>query len=262
MEINMKLTQEMITACLDEIDGKTSFYYKNLVTGEVMAVRPQEKLLAASVIKLFVLVYVFSRFEDGTLDPQETMTLREQDKVPPSGALYFLHEGLEVTLMDLCKLMIVFSDNVATNLLCDRVGISEIVQWMKEQGYTTSVLARKMYDVESAQKGLQNYICATEVADLLERLYKGSIVSEKACTQMLQILKEQQVNGKIPFFLERLEDAPEIAHKTGEDDGITNDVGIVFAKEPFMLLFLGNEVDTAEYERLMQDLSLELYYSE
>lgn len=162
MGINMKLTQEMITACLDEIDGKTSFYYKNLVTGEVMAVRPQEKLLAASVIKLFVLVYVFSRFEDGTLDPQETMTLREQDKVPPSGALYFLHEGLEVTLMDLCKLMIVFSDNVATNLLCDRVGISEIVQWMKEQGYTTSVLARKMYDVESAQKGLQNYICATE----------------------------------------------------------------------------------------------------
>lgn len=253
------MNQETIERKLNEIGGKTSFFFKNLQTGEVIAVRENERMLAASVIKLFVLAYAFEQFESGAWNQEEMVVLREKDKVPPSGALYFLHEGTELTLLDLCKLMIVFSDNVATNLICEKATIQAIVTWMKQQGYSTSILNRKMYDVERARLGFQNYICASEVADLLEKMERGTLVSEKASAQMIAILKEQQVNGKIPFFLERIEDAPEIAHKTGEDDGITNDVAIIYGRNPFLLLMLGNEVDTAAYERLMQDLAYDIY---
>ncbi len=72
---------------------------------------------------------------------------------------------------------------------------------------------------------------------------------------MLRILKNQRLNGKISFFLHGRAD---IAHKTGEDDGITHDVGIVYAPQPFIVCFCGNEVEVPEFERFMQDVSLEL----
>ena len=71
---------------------------------------------------------------------------------------------------------------------------------------------------------------------------------------MLQILKDQRLNGKIPFFL----DDYEIAHKTGEDDGITHDVGIVFADHPVLLCFASNHTDVPAFERLIQDMARDL----
>ena len=76
---------------------------------------------------------------------------------------------------------------------------------------------------------------------------------------MLDILKCQQLNGKIPFYLKALENEPEIAHKTGEDTGITHDVGIVFGDDPFIVCFCGNETDTPKFERVMAEISLELF---
>lgn len=76
---------------------------------------------------------------------------------------------------------------------------------------------------------------------------------------MLTILKCQQLNGKIPFYLKALEEEPEIAHKTGEDTGITHDVGIIFGREPFIVCFCGNETDTPRFERMMAEISLELF---
>ena len=86
---------------------------------------------------------------------------------------------------------------------------------------------------------------------LLELLAQGKCVSEKADAQMLSILRDQRLNGKIPFFLGDYE----IAHKTGEDDGTTHDVGIVYARHPVILCFASNHTDVPAFERLMQDLS-------
>ena len=72
-------------------------------------------------------------------------------------------------------------------------------------------------------------------------------------------MKDQRLNGKIPFYIHTLPEHGRIAHKTGEDTGITHDVGIVYAKQPFVLVFLGNETDVARYEREMADISLMLY---
>lgn len=252
---------DLIQARLKDFPGQTACYFENLCTGETVSWHAEDPLLSASVIKLFVLAAAFEQMKQGILSREERVVLHEADKVPPSGALYFLHEGVELTVMDLCRLMIVFSDNVATNLLCDRIGIPYIQDFMKRNGFEKSVLNRKMFDYESAKKGLQNYVTAAEVGRFFSMLYHEELVSAAASREMLSILKEQQVNGKIPFYLERLDDAPEIAHKTGEDEGITNDAGIVYGKTPFILSLLGNSIDTAAYEKVMQDLALELYTS-
>ena len=88
---------------------------------------------------------------------------------------------------------------------------------------------------------------------------KVVVILGASSRKMLAILGDQQLNGKIPFYLKALPDEPEIAHKTGEDTGITHDVGIVYGREPFIVCFCGNETDTPRFERVMAEISLELY---
>ena len=85
----------------------------------------------------------------------------------------------------------------------------------------------------------------------------GTLLGGKADSQMMSILKNQRLNGKLPFFLHGR--GVKIAHKTGEDDGITHDVGVVYAPKPFVVCMLSNEVDVPAFERLMQDTALEMY---
>ena len=91
---------------------------------------------------------------------------------------------------------------------------------------------------------------------LLERIRKGTLISKEASEKMLGILLNQRLNGKLPFFLHSR--GIKVAHKTGEDDGITNDVGIIFAQHPVICCVLCNDVDVPVAERMMQDLALML----
>ena len=70
----------------------------------------------------------------------------------------------------------------------------------------------------------------------LEKIYNKELIDKKSSEEMISILKNQRLNGKIPFFLQSIKPKIEIAHKTGEDTNITHDVGIVFDKEPFILI--------------------------
>ena len=244
---------------LSKINGKVGFYYKNLVTGEVISYNEKEPMLAASLIKLTVLGEVFREIENGEISEQEVFTTRDEEKVPSCGALNYMDEDLNVTLKDLYTLMIILSDNYATNILIDRCKIENINDFIKENGLKNTLLKRKMFDSVGASKGLENYTSAEDMALLLEKIYNGTLVSKEASAKMLEVLKNQRLNGKIPFFLSSGENKVQIAHKTGEDTNITHDVGIVLGEEPFIICFLGNEVNVPEFERVMQDLSLEIY---
>ena len=244
---------------LRKMPGSVSFYYRNLVTGEEMAYRPEESMMAASVIKLYIMAEAFRRIDRGELDANRMIAMKREDSVPSCGAVAYLHEGLQVTVTDLITLMIIFSDNTATNVLIDLMGLEDIGRGIRELGFQDASLQRKMFDLEKSDRGIQNRITAGETGRLLRRLYEGTLVSREASEQMLSIMKNQQLNGKIPFYLPALVDEPEIAHKTGEDSGITHDVGIVYGKQPFIVCFCGNETDVPAYERLMAEISLELY---
>ena len=246
---------------LKRIQGDVSFYYKNLITNNTIKYNEDKIMRAASTIKLTILVEAFKQIKEGKIKKEEIFITCEKDKVPSCGALNYMKENLKVTLEDLYILMIILSDNYATNILIDKLGIDNINKTIKEIGLKNTILNRKMFDREKAILGLENYISAGDIGYLLEKMYNKELIDEKSSEEMINILKNQRLNGKIPFFLQSLNPKIEIAHKTGEDTNITHDVGIVFGNEPFIICFCGNNVNVPEYERLMQDITFDLYKS-
>ena len=103
--------KEIILNRLKNIQGNVGFYYKNLVTNEVIEYNSEEPMLAASIIKLTVMVEAFNQIKQGMIDKNYIFTTIEEDKVPSCGALNYMEEGLQVTLKDLYTLMIILSDN-------------------------------------------------------------------------------------------------------------------------------------------------------
>lgn len=251
--------REEIIQRLQELPGRIGFYYRNLTTGEVIGWNESEPMMAASVIKLFIMAEAFRQIEEGKLDKDRLVTVRRKDCVPSCGAIRYMHDGLQVSVEDLYTLMIILSDNSATNYMIDILGEDAVNDCIRSLGYRTTVLNRKMYDEEKSARGIQNYITAAEVGDLLTRMYRGTLISSAASKEMLRIMGDQRLNGKIPFFIHTIPGHAAIAHKTGEDDGITHDAAVIFTKKPFVVVFCGNETDVAAYERVMADISLELY---
>ena len=236
--------------------GHVAFYYRPLDGGCAQMYNEMMPLVAASVIKIPIMVEAFRQFESGELNPLATYRIKPEDKMPSCGALNRMHDGLEVTLRDLVELMIVLSDNSATNILIDRLGIARVNATLEAEGLKVTRLRRKLFDKAGMEAGLSNHVCAREIGLLLERMYAGTLVSPQASTEMLEILRNQKLNVKMPFFLKPRGIA--CAHKTGEDDGITHDVGVVYARRPFVLCMLSEETDVPAFERLIQDVAREL----
>ena len=251
--------EQDILGRLEKLPGKIGFYYKNLVTGEVITYQEDESFLAASVIKLYIMAEAVRQCKEGILTKDDMVVIDKAKCVPSCGALTYMHDGLEVTIQDLYTLMIILSDNSATNFLIDILGEEAINDGIRALGHEKTQLNRKMYDTEKSARGIQNYVCPIELGEFLERLYHGEVFDADSSEHMLSVMKDQRLNGKIPFHIHTLPEHGRIAHKTGEDTGITHDVGIVYAKQPFVLVFLGNETDVARYEREMADISLMLY---
>lgn len=234
--------------------GRVGFWAKPL-DGEATGFNEDLPLVAASVVKVPVMVEAFRQFRAGLLDPDEQVTIRPEDRMPSCGALTYLSDKVRPTLMDLTTLMIILSDNTAANLMIDRVGVDAVNRTMEERGVPGICLRRKFFQPQLAALGVTNTVTARGCGVLLEKMAKGELLGGEDDARMLSILYNQRLNGKIPFFLHGVK----IAHKTGEDDGTTHDAALIQAKRPFVLCMLSNDVDVPEYERLMQDTARELY---
>lgn len=252
----MQDDREQILDLLAQVPGKVGFYYKNLITGASFSYHADQPLIAASVIKLPIMVEAFRQVRDGETTEDALFYVDPKQKKPSCGVLTYLRNGLEVSLMDLVTVMIIVSDNTATNMLIDFLGVDRVNETVQAMGATGTRLNRRLFEPELARQGIQNYITAGDIGRLLEKIYREELVSPQASRRMLDILSHQQLNGKIPFHLHS--QGIRVVHKTGEDNGITHDVGIVLAPQPFVVCICSNEVDVPAFERLMQDISLRL----
>ena len=168
-----------------------------------------------------------------------------------------MHDGLQVTVGDLVTLMIILSDNTATNLLIDRLGPDAINRTREALGLSgRTVCRRKLFMPELSARGITNHVTAADIALLLERIHNGTCVNPAASAEMMDILRNQRLNGKMPFHLSPR--GIRCAHKTGEDydDGITHDVGIILTDPPKIFCFLAEGANVPEAERALQDLAL------
>ena len=249
----LAIREEMAT-----IPGHLGFYYKNLTTGYEFGIREEEAYLAASVIKLPLYLHILQQCADGKLDMEEVLTVTREDKMPSCGALTLFTGDVDVNIRTLCRLMIVLSDNTATNKLIGRCTIPGANEGFRAMGLQQTVLRRLLFDAEASARGLQNTVSPKEMGMLLERLYRNGHVSPEASKEAMDTLLLQQVDHKLGG---KLFDAP-IAHKTGEDENLSNDVGIIFAKEPFVICFTGHDTDVYRWEDLMRRAAFDLYQAQ
>jgi beta-lactamase class A len=247
----------MVNIVIDRLKsskGKIGFYYKNLVTNEEISFNENETFFAASVIKLPILAAVFSEVSKGNASLSELIKVKNNDKVPGCGALYSFTDEPAADLQTFCNLMITISDNTATNVLIKHFTIEKLSEKFMKMGLKNTKLKRLLFDRDAKQRGMENLFTPKEIGMLLEQIYNRTFVNAKVSEEIEKILLEQQINHKIPSRLPNIR----IAHKTGEDDGITHDVGVVYADEPFIIVFASNETDVHEFEKVIRDISYEL----
>ena len=152
------------------LPGQVGCYYKDLTSGETFGFRAEEAFLAASVIKLPIYAAVMKLAAEGKLDLSETLLCREEDKLPPCGALYFFTGDIHLDIRTLCALMITLSDNTATNLLIRRLGMDSLNEQFRAMGLKGTRLERLLFDGEAAARGLENRTVPEEMGALLERI--------------------------------------------------------------------------------------------
>ena len=247
---------EIIRNEMDSIPGHTGFYYLNLVNGDEYGVREDEVFGAASVIKLPLYMHIMAECAAGRMSLDDKLTITEADKVPICGALTLFTGDVEADVRTLCKLMISISDNTATNKLIDYSTIPGAQAGFRSMGLEKTQLTRKLFDRTASRAGLRNTICPKEIGHLFAMLYRNEFVSEVVCKEIIDTLLLQQVDHKLNGKI--CGEVP-IAHKTGEDDELSNDVGIVYAKEPFVICFAGHDTDVYRWEDLMRQATYELY---
>ena len=250
---------ESIRARMETIPGHTGFYYLNLVTGLEYGVREDEVFGAASVIKLPLYMHVLAECAAGRMSMDELLTITQVDKVPICGALTLFTGDIQADIRTLCKLMISISDNTATNKLIDRCTIPGAQSGFHRMGLHKTQLTRKLFDRAASRAGLRNVICPKEIGQLLAMLYRNEFISNAVCKEAIDTLLLQQVDHKLNG---RICGEVAIAHKTGEDDQLSNDVGIVYAPQPFVVCFAGHDTDVYRWEDLMRNAAYELWQAQ
>ncbi len=240
---------------METLPGHLGFYYKNLTTGFTYGVREEEAYLAASVIKLPLFLHVLKLSASGKLSLEDRLTVKEEKKMPSCGALTLFTGPVDADIHTLCRLMIALSDNTATNVLMEHCTIPAVNESFREWGLRQTVLRRLLFDSEASARGLQNTVSPKEMGLLLERLYRGEFETPELSRLALDTLLLQQIGHKLDG---KLQGEVDIAHKTGEDDLLSNDVGIVYAPQPFILCFTGHDTDCYPWEDLIRRGAYEL----
>jgi beta-lactamase class A len=215
------------------LDGVLGIALKDLKTGKTFLLNEREVFPQASSIKIAILLEVFKQAEEGRLKLDEFIALEDSRKVAGSGVLFYLgRPSLSLSVRDTAVLMTVLSDNTATNLLIDRVGMAAVNERMDALGLPKTRLRRKMMDLKAAGEGRENVSTPLEMLTLLEKVWKGGILKEPYRKDLLEILaipKDSPLRSGIP-------DGVDVAEKPGELEAVRCDSGIVMLPgRPYIL---------------------------
>jgi beta-lactamase class A len=232
----------------NHLDGVMGVAIEDLKTGDQFFLHENEVFAQASSIKITVLANLYLQAQQGTLKLTDLYTVQSSDLVPDSDIMNGLTPGVtRITLRDLATMMVAVSDNSATNVLIDRVGMANVNAMLDSLGLTHTRLRRKMMDLEAAKQGRENISTPREMMILLEALYGGKVMNKESTEDFFKILstnKDSWIPRDLPADVK-------IANKPGSLEAVRNDSGIVFVEgRPYvicvMTAFLANERDGEE----------------
>ncbi len=226
-----------LTPLYEGFSGEVSVALGSFSGADTYARRADEPKPAASLIKLPIMLTILERVAQGELRLDERLELTAKGQVSGSGVLQNLQPGLKPTLHDLLTLMIIVSDNTATNLLIERAGLEAINLWCRQNGlYGTRIVGKLQLPEaernEAQRRGERNLTCAADVLGLLMGLARGDLLPPAETEVALSILKRQVFTEALARYLptDPELDTPhvEVASKSGCLAGVWHDAGIVF----------------------------------
>ena len=254
--------KDILEEAASGLEGTLGVSVKHLGSGESASLNGGELFPTASVFKVPVIVEFFRQLEAGEVALDEKKTLAESDKVPGSGILKELSVGLELTYGDLLKLMMILSDNTATDMVVERVGMDRVNANLRALGLEKTTLVADCRDIlfdllgfddlpdeektialfDEKVKGVtpggtwslgveeNDVTTPDEMLRLVEMIVEGEATGRESCDEILTIMSKCQTGTyRIPKYLPR-EDI-ELAHKTGSLPGVKNDVALITIRE-------------------------------
>jgi beta-lactamase class A len=211
--------------------GKAAVAVKHMVSGESYEYHATDVLPTASLIKFPVMIEAYRQAGDKQVDLDSPIVLRKHDMVGGSGVLtYHFSDGATIKLRDAVRLMIAFSDNTATNLVLDAVGIGATAATMERLGYPNTKIHSKVFrrDTSVFPKRSERFglgsTTPSEMVRLCEAVYRKRILTPEACDAMLAHLRACEDKDKFPRFLPP---GTKVAFKTGSLDDTRTAAGII-----------------------------------
>lgn len=227
-----ELKQKLISE-INRFSGTAGVVVKDLETNWEICYNKDELFASASVAKIPIMAACFLAAEEGRLKLDRNVALKAGDKLTGSGILKEVRPGTTFSVEELIGRMIYDSDNTATNMLTNMVDIGYLNNSFAAFGLKNTNLSRKIADYRSRDKGIENYTTAEDMASILERIYRRSIVNKDVSEKCLKLLKLQRGANRISKYLPA---GITIAHKTGLERGVCHDVGIVFTRKGDFLI--------------------------
>ncbi len=253
------LPAEQLKAVAQDFPGSLGFYLEDLTSGAVCHHNADRRYPTASVCKVPVMIELFRQAGEGSVDLMERRRLRRDISHHGTGALSMLKDDPELTTYDYARLMVSYSDNMATDMVMEAVGLHNVNPTMEKLGYPNTRVNMTMSQWHYAISGLShleqtpenneyvhqrlvvgdqdyhgisytdsldnNVTTPREIAGILRRLHLGEIVSQAASTAMMEMLKRCTSNDMVPRFLT---DDVVVAHKIGVSRRIKADAGVVY----------------------------------
>ena len=247
-----KVLWQKLEADIQEVDqhpdGVMGVAIEDLTAGDHFFLREDDVFAQASSIKITVLANLYLQAQQGKLKLTDSYTLQSSDLVPDSDIMGGLTPGVtRLTLRDLATMMVAVSDNSATNVLIDRVGMQNVNAMFDALGLTHTRLRRKMMDLQAAKEGRENISTPREMMTLLDAIYHGKLLNKESTADFFKMLS----TNKASFIPRDLPADLKVANKPGELEAVRNDSGIVFVEgRPYVICvmtsFLRNERDGEE----------------
>ena len=225
--------QEQIRAVDQQLDGILAVAVKDLTSQEQFFINGDEVMPQASSIKIAVLATLYLQAQQGKLKLTDEYVVRKEDLVSGSDIMLGLTLGAtRLTLRDLATMMVAVSDNSATNVLINKVGLDNVNSMLEGHGFHATRLRREMMDLKAAGEGRENVSTPREMMTLLELIYRGKLLNKAMTDDFLKVLSTHKESS----LLQGLPDDAVAASKPGELEAVRNDSGIVFVKNrPYIL---------------------------